>query len=413
MEAYLMLKDISRALYLHFIFNTKFTFMRIALVTDGIFPYVIGGMQKHSYYLCKYLVKMGVEVDLYHTNQSSYDISKLELFSDEEKLKINSIVIKFPESDKMPGHYLRSSYKYSLAVYDALKKRTAVDFIYCKGFSGWKLAQEKKSKTIITPLAVNFHGYEMFQPAPSFKSRIEQHLLFRGPVKFICTHADYVFSYGSKIDDVIKSIPIPASKIIAIPTGIEAAWLNENIKPTAAIKKFLFIGRYERRKGIQELTHAITKLADQNCEFHFIGPIPPEKQLNKSNVIYHGSINNQEEIKAITKSCDVLICPSYSEGMPNVIMEGMASGLAIIASNVGAVNLLVDKENGYLLELTELDNLHLVIGNINTRGAEELDKMKKTSVARIRKDFLWSHIAQLHVNFFKQAISGSKEIQTL
>ena len=408
-----MPKDLSRALYLQFIFNNKFTFMRIALVTDGIFPYVIGGMQKHSYYLCKYLVKLGVEVDLYHTNLSSYDIRKLELFTDEEKLRINSIIIKFPESDKMPGHYLRASYKYSLAVYDALKKRAAVDFIYCKGFSGWKLAQEKRSKTINTPLAVNFHGYEMFQPAPSFKSRIEQHLLFRGPVKFICNNADYVFSYGSKIDDVIKSIPVPASKIISIPTGIESAWVNEHIKPTETLKKFLFIGRYERRKGIQELTQAIAKLTTVNCEFHFIGPIPNENQLSKSNVIYHGSLNDQEGIKAITRSCDVLICPSYSEGMPNVIMEGMASGLAIIASNVGAVNLLVDKENGYLLELTELSNLHLIIENINKLGAEDLDKMKKTSVARIRKDFLWSHIAQLHVNFFMQAVTNSKDFQTL
>ena len=33
---------------------------------------------------------------------------------------------------------------------------------------------------------------------------------------------------------------------------------------------------------------------------------------------------------------DVLICPSYSEGMPNVIIEAAARGLAIIATNVGA-----------------------------------------------------------------------------
>ena len=62
--------------------------MRVALVTDGIFPYVMGGMQKHSYYLCKYLVRMGVKVDLYHTNLNSYDIHELELFSEEEKQHI-------------------------------------------------------------------------------------------------------------------------------------------------------------------------------------------------------------------------------------------------------------------------------------------------------------------------------------
>lgn len=379
--------------------------MRVALITDGIFPYVIGGMQKHSYYLCKYLVRLGVKVDLYHTNQSQFDISKLELFTEEEKLNINSIVIKFPESDKMPGHYLRSSYKYALAVYDAFMKQEKVDVIYCKGFSGWKLAQEKRSKKLSVPLAVNFHGYEMFQPAPSFKSKLEQILLFRGPVKFICNNADYVFSYGSKIDEVIKSIPIPASKIISIPTGIEAAWLNEKIKPTAAVKKFLFIGRYERRKGIQELQEAILKITNSHCEFHFIGPIPVEHQLKNEQVIYHGSISNQEEIKAITQSCDILICPSYSEGMPNVIMEGMASGLAIIASNVGAVNLLVNNKNGYLLELNELNQLHDIIKQFGDMSIDKIDEMKKNSVEKIRTQFLWSHIAQLHLNFFNAAIA--------
>jgi glycosyltransferase involved in cell wall biosynthesis len=382
--------------------------MRIALVTDGIFPYVIGGMQKHSYYLCKYLVKLGIEVDLYHTNQSKFDISKLELFTEDEKSKINSIVVNFPTSDKMPGHYLRSSFKYSLAVYEALKKREKVDFIYCKGFSGWKLAQEKKSKKISIPLAVNFHGYEMFQPAPSLKSKIEQHLLFRGPVKFICNNANYVFSYGSKIDDVIQSIPISASKIISIPTGIEESWLNENISKTSTIKKFLFIGRYERRKGIQELTAAISKINSSECEFHFIGPIPTENQLKKTGVFYHGAIHQQEEIKKITQNSDVLICPSYSEGMPNVIMEGMASGLAVIASNVGAVNLLVNNNNGYLLELTELNSLHKIIEKFIALSPDELNLMKTNSVEKIRKDFLWSHIAQLHVNFFNDALTKNK-----
>ncbi|HRG58189.1 MAG TPA: glycosyltransferase family 4 protein [Bacteroidia bacterium] len=380
--------------------------MRIALVTDGIFPYVIGGMQKHSYYLCKYLVRLGVEIDLYHTNLSKFDIHQLELFTPEEKSKINSIVIKFPESDKMPGHYLRSSYKYSLAVYDAFMKREKVDFIYCKGFSGWKLAQEKKSNKLQIPLAVNFHGYEMFQPAPSFKSKIEQILLFRGPVKFICNHADFVFSYGSKINDVIKSIPIPNSKIVAIPTGIEAEWLNDHIKPTDNTKKFLFIGRYERRKGIQELSSALSNLKLMNAEFHFIGPIPEQNKVIKDNIIYHGAIHNQEEIKKITRSCDILLCPSYSEGMPNVIMEGMASGLAIIATNVGAVNLLVDKNNGYLLELKELNNLQQIIDEFSSKSAKEIDDMKSSSKNKIKENFLWTHIAQLHLDFFVSSIKN-------
>lgn len=382
--------------------------MRVALVTDGIFPYVMGGMQKHSYYLCKYLVRMGVKVDLYHTNLSSHDIHELELFSEEEKQHINSIVIKFPESDKMPGHYLRSSFKYALKVYDELKQRPKPDFIYCKGFAGWKLAIEKKLGRLNIPMAVNFHGYEMFQPAPSFKSKIEQLLLFRGPVKYICKHADFVMSYGSKINDVIASIPIPTSKIVAIPTGIEEQWLNTQIKPTESKKKFLFIGRFERRKGIEELHTALSKINDNvSFECHFIGPIPESSRLLRSNLIYHGAISDQEVIKKITRNCDILLCPSYSEGMPNVIMEAMASGLAVIATNVGAVNLLVSDKNGYLLELKELNDLTNVINHFIVKNPSEIDLMKKHSSELIKNNFLWTSIARIHLDFFNRAVSAN------
>ena len=54
--------------------------MKIALLTDGVFPYVNGGMQRHSYYLLKYFVKNKIHVDLYHMTESDrYDIDKLEL----------------------------------------------------------------------------------------------------------------------------------------------------------------------------------------------------------------------------------------------------------------------------------------------------------------------------------------------
>ena len=72
--------------------------MRVALITDGIWPYVLGGMQKHSFYLCKYLAQNKINIDLVHFNASTYEIDKLEFFTDEEKRYINSIIVNFPKS---------------------------------------------------------------------------------------------------------------------------------------------------------------------------------------------------------------------------------------------------------------------------------------------------------------------------
>jgi hypothetical protein len=59
--------------------------LKIALITDGIWPYVMGGMQKHSFYLCKYFAQNKINVDLIHFNQSELNINTLDVFTDEEK----------------------------------------------------------------------------------------------------------------------------------------------------------------------------------------------------------------------------------------------------------------------------------------------------------------------------------------
>lgn len=378
--------------------------MRVALLTDGIYPYVMGGMQKHSYYLAKYLCRAGIEVTLYHTNLSQLPIEELVGFTNEEKKNLTSIVVPFPKSDKLPGHYLRASYAYSRLVYEKFKLQKPVDFIYCKGFAGWHLLSIKNKINNLPAIAVNFHGYEMFQAPPDFKSKLGQILFFKGPVRYITGKADIVFSYGSKITDVITSIPVEKSKIREIPTGIEEEWINNQPEDCHVPKKFLFIGRYERRKGIEELHKAIASIPVNNAEFHFIGPIPPDKQLKRSDVVYYGSMNQVSEIKKIVRNCDVLLCPSYSEGMPNVIMEAMASGLAVIATNVGAVNLLVNEKNGILISTNDLIELNKYIKQMIDLDASKLRQMKLESVKLIQENFLWSVVAAMHINVFKDSL---------
>lgn len=368
--------------------------MRISLLTDGIFPYVIGGMQKHSFYLAKYLAKRGVYVDLYHTNQSKLDIDKLELFTEEEKKFIRPFVIPFPKAGKLPGHYLKASYLYSEAIYNILKKQEPSDFIYAKGFSAWKLIEEKKKGLKCAPVGVKFHGYEMFQKAPDFKSYLSAKLLLQKPVLYNNKNADYVFSYGGKITDIIKGLNIPSSHIIEIPTGIENSWLasKESLNENKAIK-FLFVGRFERRKGVEELNKAILSVKENtNFEFHFIGPIPESNKLKLNHVFYHGSITDAEIMKKKVKEMDVLVCPSHSEGMPNVIMESMASGLAVIATDVGAVRLMVDNENGVLIENSDPSVIASAMKKMIGLAPKDLMQMKLKSIEKVKSQFLWEHI---------------------
>lgn len=381
--------------------------MRIALITDGIWPYVLGGMQKHSYYLCKYLAQQNVYVDLYHFNQSNYDISKLEFFTEEERIYINSIIIDFPKSLPFPGHYIYNSYKHSKLIFEAIKDKLPIyDFIYTKGFTGWVLINQKSNGKIkCAKIGVKFHGYEMFQKAPDFKIKLQHFFLLRNPVKIISQKADIVFSYGGKITDIIRSLDVTPEKIIELPSGVESNSLSNEIKPAGQILRFLFLGRYERRKGIEELNDAISTIVSkeqkQKTEFHFIGPIPQEKHLQNKAVIYHGEIRDRVKLTAAIKNCDVLICPSWSEGMPNVILEAMANGLTVIATDVGAVNVLVNEKTGYLIDNSVPELIRNEIEKILASSNEELDSKKQNALNYIKESFVWEKLINKFLNSIK------------
>lgn len=379
--------------------------MRVAFVTDGITPYVIGGMQKHSQNLIHYLTRAGVYVDLYHFNDSKLPIEKLEIFSEEEKKFIHSEVLTFPKGNKLPGHYLKSSYGYSCLAFNRYLKRPAADLIYCKGFAGWKFVQERIKHKNLPPVLVNFHGYEMFQPAPDFKTRIQQILFLKSPVKYIIENADGVFSYGGKITELLRQQNIATEKIIEIPGGIDPQWLIEKAQAAGKRKKFVFVGRNERRKGIQELHQALLEIKNPNFDFTFIGPIPTETRINADHIKYLGEIRDAGQIKNVLSEMDVLVCPSYSEGMPNVIMEGMARGCAIIATDVGAVSLLVKEDNGKMVEIGSAQSLKTALEEFSEMDEGQLTEMKNASVKRIRNEFTWDKIAQEHIQQFKRFLS--------
>jgi glycosyltransferase involved in cell wall biosynthesis len=373
--------------------------MNIALLTDGIYPYVIGGMQRHSFYLAKYLAAAGHKVDLYHTNQSKKDISALELFTAEEKMNIRSFVIPFPSFGSGPGHYIRESYEYSKRVWDAFKKQKQVDFIYVKGFSGWELLNQKDKGATLSPVGLNFHGYEMFQAQPSLLAGLKSRLILRSPVLFNVKHADYLFSYGGKITGIIESLGVPKRKIIEISTGISSEWLNEKPQPSSEKRKFIFVGRFERRKGVEELNAALIKLiARKDFEFHFVGPIPLKKKITSDKIIYHGEINEDGKLRALLQEMDVLVCPSHAEGMPNVVMEALASGLAVIATDTGATGVMVSAENGWLIPPSSVPALLKSLEEAMLCSNETLDDKKKKAVGIVKKNFLWEKIAAETVN---------------
>jgi glycosyltransferase involved in cell wall biosynthesis len=386
--------------------------MYIALVTDGISPYVVGGMQRHSFHLARHLLKLGVRLFLVHAVDSDEVIPSEQtvmslLGGNSKNLKV--VGLHFPKKGRLPGHYLRESYAYSTEVEKALESElSSLDFIYAKGFCAWSMLEKKKKGVHFAPIGVKFHGYEMFQLTKSLRGKLEQFML-KPPVVFNNREANLVFSYGGEITAIIEKIGVNKDRIIEIGSGVDASWILPHIKRQNGKRKFCFVGRNERRKGVLELSQCSDIIDSFDCEMHWVGPIPEDRRIKSTRHIYHGEITNVESLQSILDECQILVVPSLAEGMPNVILEGMARGLAIIASKVGAVPMMISERNGILVEPGNLGSLKEAMKRLAGMSTSSLNEMREASLETVRTNFEWSGIAQKTLSAIKKATHTTRK----
>lgn len=124
--------------------------------------------------------------------------------------------------------------------------------------------------------------------------------------------------------------------------------------------RVLFVGRLSAEKGIAYLLEAISLLAAKGeaIELHIVGMGPLEDDLrHKARVLniaeqvtFHGFIPQGEALRRLYRESDMLVLPSLQEQQGKVLLEAMASGLPIIASNIGGIPTVVRHEwNGLLI----------------------------------------------------------------
>jgi glycosyltransferase involved in cell wall biosynthesis len=130
----------------------------------------------------------------------------------------------------------------------------------------------------------------------------------------------------------------------------------------------LFLGWLEEFKGVFELLAAARILLDERIEFHLVfggdGAALPkaqrfvEKHGLSRHVTFAGWLDQAEKADLLRK-CQIFTLPSWSEGLPNVMIEAMCAGLACVVTDVGTIPdyitpghdaLVVERKN--VLELT-------------------------------------------------------------
>ena len=363
--------------------------LHVALLADGVYPYRLGGIQRHTRMLAIHFAKAGVQVTLLHSADTAELRARAEALDDfpaEARSRIKSLVVVPPKAGRYPGHYLHDCQRYSRVLLDRYRKENVgADFVYAQGLTGIAFGAARRGATDLPPVGVNQHGYEMFQKAANFRAWLEQFVL-RGQVVALDRSADVVFTFPRKIRAIVeRRCKVPSERLVEVPNAIDGSWIVADRPAPTAKRHFLFIGRHERRKGVPELLEAIAPLRASGVEFHFVGPIPETLRLKRDDVVYHGTITDTATLQGILDSSDVLLCPSFAEGMPTVVLEAMARGLAVVATDVGATAEWVGADNGVLLPFPDVGALRTAIERCIGMPAGELHRLQAASIAKARE----------------------------
>lgn len=165
--------------------------------------------------------------------------------------------------------------------------------------------------------------------------------------------SDGFISYGNKSKEYLLSIGASESDIrIAIntvDTQFYSFYSNEK-NPDPTVKKIIFVGHLEKRKGIFELIEAFSIIQRKKTnlgfkfELHIIGDGTQAKNLVQfietkklANIRLHG-FQQSDYIRSLFRSMDILVFPSLTELYGLVPIEGMAAGLPVLVSKYAGIS---------------------------------------------------------------------------
>lgn len=170
-------------------------------------------------------------------------------------------------------------------------------------------------------------------------------------------------------------------------------------------------------KGHVTLIDAISRIKVEGyfVQVYFVGEgtkIPEFEEYAKEKgtediVHFIGRISGHEKMLEFLKTCDLMVFPSKSEGLPRTIIEAMAVGLPCIASNVGGLPELLDKE--YLFAPTDVQGIVEKICYL-INNPQELENMSKKNIANVKQyssDLLMKRRITFYENL-KQCVKEDK-----
>lgn len=365
--------------------------MKIAFVSDSIYPYNKGGKETRSYELAKNLSKdKKIKVHFYTMKfWEGKDVIKKEGFW------LHGISKAYPLY-KNNRRDIKQGILFGLASFKLFKEdfdvMDADHMVYFHLFPLRLITWIKRKKLIVTWHEVWGKKYwEEYMGKKGIFGYILEKLASMLPNKIIA------ISEQTK-QNLINKLKVNPKKIVVINNAIDIKSI-EKIKPSKEISDVIFAGRLLSHKNVDVLIKSISYLKEANSNYKnikciIVGDGPELNNLKNltsklnltKNIIFKGFIKDSKDVLSIIKSSKVFVLPSTREGFGISVIEANACGIPVITTthkDNASRHLIKEDKNGYLTELNEY--------NLSNKIENSLKKKNWNTQQYIQK-YDWNNI---------------------
>lgn len=242
----------------------------------------------------------------------------------------------------------------------------------------------KKARKQGTKIIYTAHGFHFYKGAP-----LKNWILFYTVEKYCAKFTDVLITinkedferakkkFKAKSVEYIPGVGIDVDKFANVVVDVEKK--REEIGVSKDSFLLLSVGELNKNKNHETVIRSIAEMGDPRIHYAIAGRGDlQEHLLNVADELGIGDrvhlLGFRSDVAELYKAADAFIHPSFREGLPVSIMEAMASGLPVIASDIRGNVDLVDDESGLLFCASSIEDCKTSIIRLMEKNADMVRK---------------------------------------
>ena len=328
--------------------------LKIAIVSDSIFPYNKGGKETRIYNLSRELAKLGHDVHVY----------TMKWWDGENEIESNGVhyhaISRLHPLYSGDRRSIKQGIFFALSCYNLLRYDFDVldadHMPFLQLFPLKFVSQIKRRPMFATWHEVWGTGYwREYLGLPGYLASFIERMSVKLP--------NHIVAVSSHTGTQLGSVLGYRGKLDIIPNGINSEAISR-ATPINLKSDLIYVGRLLSHKNVDLLIGAVGLLVEEYPQIQclIIGDGPEREALERlrselrlvKNITFAGIVKENNDVYAAMKSSRVLVLPSVREGFGVSVLEAFAAGLSVVTTNHpdNAARLLISPENGICVDAT-------------------------------------------------------------